>query len=116
MKRLLLVGTFVLAFAASAHAGCSTSSLAGSWRIITQDSVCSATISSSGKFSNIPCSDGSHHSGSLSLTSGCQLGGSIDGFAIAGRTNPLSSSSTAKPTIMLGANANGKIAFNAFRL
>ncbi len=105
-----------MSFAASAQAACSTASLAGNWRIITQDSVCNAAISSSGKFSNVPCSDGSHHSGSLLLTSACVLGGNIDGVAIKGRTNPLAPLSHSTPTIMLGASVNGNIAFNAFRL
>ncbi len=116
MVRGMLSVLGLVALAGTAHANCSTANLAGNWRIIGQDNVCDITVSSTGSLSNVTCSDSSTYTGTLSLSSSCQLTGSISGVAIKGRTNPLATGAAAKPSTVVGASKNGVIAFTGFRL
>ncbi len=114
MNRFVLATVCVVAMTASAQAACSTANMAGKWTLIGQDSVCTATIQTSGAFSAV-CSSPPNYSGSLSVTSACKVSGTASGIAFKGRTEPIPGNSALKPTLLVGASTNGSIAFTGFK-
>lgn len=117
VTRFIVLTSALLASSISAHAACSTATLAGSWTTIGQASasydfiVCSASLSTAGVISNVHCSNGQTFSGALGLTSACKITGKISGQAVRGRTND----SSAGPTMALVTSSNAVIAFTAYR-
>ncbi len=97
-----------------AQAACSTASLAGKWTAMGQNEVCVITVQANGNFSGT-CSDSSTTSGSIALSANCRVSGTADGIAFKGRTDPIQTTSSAVPTLIIAASANGKIAFAGFR-
>lgn len=114
--KFALGAALLVAASASAEAACSTAAMAGKWTVIGQDQVCTASVSTTGVISGVHCSSApTTWSGQLSLSSACVLSGTIAGNSVKGRSNPIASTSAAKPTMAMAASLNGNVAFSAFR-
>lgn len=117
VTRFFILASALLASSISAHAACSTATLAGSWTTIGQAAtgydliVCSASLSTTGVISNVHCSNGQAFNGTLALTSACKITGKISGQSVRGRTND----SSAGPTMALVTSTNAAVAFTAYR-
>lgn len=114
MKVALTALAMIAGSASLANAACSTAALAGKWTIFGQDWVCVATVQTNGNYTTT-CSAPPNFSGRITVNSSCVVTGNAGARTFKGRTNPILSTSSQKPTLIVGANSNGQIAFTGFR-